>query len=231
MKEKRQLVQDLTLLSSYYILMCTSYTGIYDSDTYMPRFSPFGFFVISRCLVPIPGLTVVSEYPTCSVRVCVCVWVWTQTHSVLHTHAHQTLSKVAKLDMIQTTLDMIQTTPVSCQSEYDQCCLMVYLQKRSSLLANRPIFSRKRLHCYNCWLSRGHTPYLVRGTAGGFKPRHTFVGWPESSGNHKASWSQGILPSGWFPFRHASAVSRGMNTRTPLKTPLLEFTISWVQQR
>ena len=83
MKEKRQLVQDLTLLSSYYILMCTSYTGIYDSDTYMLRFSPFGFFVISRCLVPIPGLTVVSEYPTCSA--CVCVCMITDTQCITHT--------------------------------------------------------------------------------------------------------------------------------------------------
>ena len=38
----------------------------------MPRFSPFGFFGPSRCLIPTPGLT--FEYLICAVCVCVCVY-------------------------------------------------------------------------------------------------------------------------------------------------------------
>jgi len=59
---KKQLVQDLILPPSIYIIMCTLYTY---TSTYMPRFSPSGFFGPSRCLIPTPGLT--PEYPICAV--------------------------------------------------------------------------------------------------------------------------------------------------------------------
>jgi len=52
-----------------YIHMCTLYTYM---NTYMPRFSPSGFFGPSSCLVPTPRLTI--EYPICAVCVCVCVY-------------------------------------------------------------------------------------------------------------------------------------------------------------
>jgi len=51
---------------SIYIHMCTLYTY---TNICMPRFSPSGFFGLSRCLILTPGLT--SEYPICTVCVCV----------------------------------------------------------------------------------------------------------------------------------------------------------------
>ena len=52
--KKKQLVQDLILLPSIYMHMCNLYTY---TNTYMPRFSPSGFFGLSKGLVPIPGIT------------------------------------------------------------------------------------------------------------------------------------------------------------------------------
>jgi len=72
-KEKKQLVQDLIPPLSIYIHMCTLYTY---TNICMSRFSPFGFFGPSRCLIPTPGLK--SEH-LCSV--CVCVRIHTLTHT------------------------------------------------------------------------------------------------------------------------------------------------------
>ena len=69
--------------------MCTLYTY---TNTYMPRFSPSGFFRPSRCLIPTPGLT--SEYPICAVCVCVCVYT--------HLHPH-TLPPALTIEKTQTT--------------------------------------------------------------------------------------------------------------------------------
>jgi len=58
------------------------------TNTYMPIFSPSGYFKfgLSKCLVPTPGLT--SEYPTCSVREC--------SHTHIHTLSYTcTPSKVS----------------------------------------------------------------------------------------------------------------------------------------
>jgi len=41
--------------------MCNLFTY---ANTYMPRFSPCGFFGPSRCLIPTPGVT--TEYLTCA---------------------------------------------------------------------------------------------------------------------------------------------------------------------
>ena len=88
-KEKKQLVQDLIPPPSICIHMCTLYTY---TNTYMPRFSPIGFFGPSRCLISTPGLT--SEYPICAVCVCVCVYT--------HLHPH-TLPPALKIEKTQTT--------------------------------------------------------------------------------------------------------------------------------
>jgi len=63
-QRKKLLFQDLIPPHGIYIHMCTLYTC---TNTYMPRFSPFGFssFGPSRCLIPTPGLT--YEYPICVV--------------------------------------------------------------------------------------------------------------------------------------------------------------------
>jgi len=71
-----QLVQDRFPPPSIYIYMCTLYTYM---EIHILRFSPSGFFGLSKCLVPTPGLT--SEYPTCSVCVCVCVHTPTPTYT------------------------------------------------------------------------------------------------------------------------------------------------------
>ena len=84
--EKKQLVQDLIPPPGMYTHMCTLYTY---TNTYMPRFSPSGFFGPSRCLVPTPGLT--SEYPMCSV--CVCVCAYTHTYTYVHFHPRQKIEK------------------------------------------------------------------------------------------------------------------------------------------
>jgi len=89
LKEKKQLVQDLTLPPSIYIQMCTLYTY---TNIYMPRFGPSEFFGPSRCLIPTPGLT--SEYPICAVCMCVCVYT--------HIHPH-TLPPALKIEKTQTT--------------------------------------------------------------------------------------------------------------------------------
>jgi len=57
----------------------------------MPRFSSYGFFGPSRCLIPIPGLT--SEYPIYAVCVYVCVYT--------HIHPH-TLPPALKIEKTQT---------------------------------------------------------------------------------------------------------------------------------
>ena len=86
---KKLLVQDLIPPSSICIHMCTLYTY---TNICMPRFSPSGFFGLSRCLILTPGLT--SEYPICAVCVCVCVYT--------HLHPH-TLSPALRIDKTQTT--------------------------------------------------------------------------------------------------------------------------------
>jgi len=58
---KNQLVQELIPPPSIRIHVSTLY--IY-TNTYMPTFSPYGFFGLSKRLVPTPELT--SEYPTFS---------------------------------------------------------------------------------------------------------------------------------------------------------------------
>jgi len=82
-KEKKQLVQDLILPPSIYIHMCTLYTY---TNTYMPRFSPSGFFEPPRCLIPGPTPGFIPEYPICAV--CVCVYVSSVTHTYTHIHSH-----------------------------------------------------------------------------------------------------------------------------------------------
>ena len=76
LKEKKHLVQDHIPPLEICIHMCTLYTY---TNICMSRFSPFGFFGPSRCLIPTPGLT--SEH-LCSV----CVCVYTHTHTHLHSH-------------------------------------------------------------------------------------------------------------------------------------------------
>ena len=88
-KEKKQLVQYLIPPPSICIHMCTLYTY---TNTYMPRFSPSGFFGPSRCLIPTPRLT--SEYPICAVCECVCVYT--------HLHPH-TLLPALKIEQTHTT--------------------------------------------------------------------------------------------------------------------------------
>jgi len=68
-REKKMLGEKIVSLRSppsIYIHMCTLYTY---TNICMPRFSPSGFFGLSRCLILTPGLT--SEYPICTVCVCV----------------------------------------------------------------------------------------------------------------------------------------------------------------
>ena len=86
---KKHLVQDLIPPPSIYIHICTLYTH---TNVYMPKFSPFGFFGPSRCLIPTPGLT--TEYPIFAVCVCVCVYT--------HVHPH-TLPPVLRIEKTQTT--------------------------------------------------------------------------------------------------------------------------------
>ena len=100
LKHKKQLVHDLLAPLSIYIYMCTiaqsnircrarrghtsrGWCGpaLYTyTNTYMPRFSPSGFFRPSRYLIPTPGLT--SEYPVCAACVCVCVYTHTYPHTL-----------------------------------------------------------------------------------------------------------------------------------------------------
>jgi len=68
--DKKKLVQDLIQPPSLHIYMCSLYTY---TNTHMPKFSKSGFFGLSMCLVPTPGLT--SKYLMCSV----CVYA-------IHTH-------------------------------------------------------------------------------------------------------------------------------------------------
>ena len=75
-KDIKQFVQDLILLSRLYIHMRTVYTY---TNTYMPTFSLSGYFGPSRCRVATPGL--ISEYHTCSV----CVYL--RIH-ILNTNIH-----------------------------------------------------------------------------------------------------------------------------------------------
>ena len=77
---------DLIPPPSIYIHICTLYTYI---NTYMPRFSPSGFFGPSRCLVLTPGLT--SSTPR---AVCVCACVFTHTHT-------RTLPAASKIEKTQ----------------------------------------------------------------------------------------------------------------------------------
>jgi len=63
-----------------------------NTNTYMSRFSPSGFFRPSRSLIPTPRLT--TEHPICAVCVCVCIYT--------HIHPH-TLPPVLKLEKTQTT--------------------------------------------------------------------------------------------------------------------------------
>ena len=84
-KKNNQLVQDLILPPSTHKYMCTLYTY---ANTYVPRFSPSGFFGPSKCLVPTPGLS--FKYPTCSVYACV------RNHTYTPTYTHRMLLPPSK---------------------------------------------------------------------------------------------------------------------------------------
>ena len=100
----KQLVQDLISPPSIYMYMCTLYTY---TNTYMPKFSPFGYFGSSRCLIPTPGLT--SKHPICAV--CVCARV--------HTHLHP--HKLPPALKIEDTYN----TPISPSVTNNTCTCMV----------------------------------------------------------------------------------------------------------
>ena len=57
----------------------------------MLRFSPSGFFGLSRCLVPTPGLT--SEYFMCSVCARVRIHTHTPTYAPTECHPRQKIEK------------------------------------------------------------------------------------------------------------------------------------------
>ena len=95
---KKQLVQDLILPSNIHIHLSTSCTY---TNTYMPRFSPSGFFRLSKCVVPTPGLT--SSTPS-AVCVCVCVYAQRRPHLssfptlVSYFHIHSVDQKVLRFN-------------------------------------------------------------------------------------------------------------------------------------
>jgi len=68
MKDKRAVSPDLITPHSICIHVCTLYTY---TNTYLPRFSPSGFFGPSKCLVPGPELT---SSTACALCVCACVY-------------------------------------------------------------------------------------------------------------------------------------------------------------
>jgi len=103
---KTALVHDLIQPPSIYIHMCTLCTY---TNTYMPSFSPSGFFRPSKCLVPTPGLT--SEYPTWSVCACVRIHTHTPTYTL---------------------------TPVKKQTKYRQYFYLPHLQNNELLQQQVP---------------------------------------------------------------------------------------------
>jgi len=66
---KQQLVQDLIPPPGINIHMCTLYTY---TNIFMPRFSPSGFFVLSRCLIPTPQAS--FDHPRCFRPHTLCTW-------------------------------------------------------------------------------------------------------------------------------------------------------------
>ena len=87
-QEKKQLVIPPSRIC---IHMCTLYTY---TNTYLPRFSPSGYFGSSTCLVPTFGLT--SSIPC---AVCVCVYVYTHIHS-------PTLPPASKIEKTQENISI-----------------------------------------------------------------------------------------------------------------------------
>jgi len=127
-KRKKELVQDLIQPPSIYIHMCIVYTYM---NTYMPRFSPSGFFGPSRCLIPTPLLT--TEYPICAVRVCMCVY------TRIHPHTLPPALKIEKT----------QTTPLSFLLSIELMLLLLLRKKLSSSFAGSSKFSNLFLRFVN----------------------------------------------------------------------------------
>ena len=59
--------------------ICILYTY---TNTYMPRFSPSGFFGPSRCLIPL------VSHPSTPYVQCACVCAYTHTYIHIHSHSH-----------------------------------------------------------------------------------------------------------------------------------------------
>ena len=110
------MVQDLIPSPSIYLHVCTLYTC---TNTYMPRFSPYGFFGPFKCLVPTLGFT--SVYST--FNMCVFARVHTRTPTYAPTPGPSMPSFVLWIVTGDHRVYLIVRVWVS-NNGHESCCLL-----------------------------------------------------------------------------------------------------------